>query len=112
MKRLLLSLWCLVFLPAAAAGQIVEIHVYHAFHDGAAGSSFRLETGPNLVYLSDHWSVPIVVGNSQDGVQLSYGGCLSAPTYLGKVVYFSSGPVGCDTWVIRTLVPASSPSGR
>jgi hypothetical protein len=42
------------------------------------------------VHLGDLWDFPTVIGNSQTGVSIGFGGCYTDPVYVGTINLFSS----------------------
>jgi hypothetical protein len=77
------------------AGTLYQVHVIHMRHTGMAGSHFAAPAPDcmNAVHLGDQGMWPTQIGNSQDGLSLGYGGCLTAPTYLMVINYFVEGDV-------------------
>jgi hypothetical protein len=73
--------------------ETITIYVYHLFTFGATSSRFMIAQGPgvNLTYLGEVSPQPGVTGNSQTGIQISYGACLSDPILLLTVMYTGSG---------------------
>lgn len=78
---------CLALVPAAAVAQVTEIHLYHDWHSGATASQFMVELGPWAIWVGDNWNFT-GIGSSTSGISLYYGGCMSAPTYLGYIRVF------------------------
>lgn len=74
-------------------GETISIYVYHLFTPGATSSRFMIAQYPgvNLAYLGEVSPQPGVTGNSQTGIQISYGSCLSDPILLLTVTYIGSG---------------------
>ena len=67
----------------------VDVAVVHYAGAGARGLQFAAPVtsclGPSAAWLSDNWAFGPVIGNSQDGVALPYGQCLSGTVVLGVI---------------------------
>lgn len=112
MKRLLVFILCAVLVPAAALAQygVVDVQIYHDHHSGATASQFMLELGASAMWLGDNWNF-LAIGSSVSGVSLAYGGCMSAPTYLGSVQIFVTTPENMCT-DLRIVPDPAAPSGQ
>ena len=109
--RLLLAVFlCLAIIPAVTVAQVIEIHVYHDSNPGATASQFRVELQSSAVWLGDNWNFTHI-GTSIEGISLSYGGCISAPTYLGYIQVFVTSQENICTDV-RIVGDPASPSGQ
>ena len=86
--------------------------VQEALHAGAEFTAVRFKISNNDftgIWLGDT-SGFATVGNSQDGIAVSYGTCLQPPILVLSVRYFCTGTSGCTT---VTLAPdPSSASGQ
>jgi hypothetical protein len=68
---------------SALSGGFIQIHYYH-LNANATASQFRLDiAGQPWNFFGDNWQFATVIGQSTNGVSIGYGGCQSAPIYLG-----------------------------
>lgn len=120
MKRLLilaLAVVCCASLAHAQAGKIaifsdlggtscefvatgfVQIHSFHINTSGATGCQWKLEHPAAWSHFGDLWEFDTIIGNSNDGVSIGYGSCLSSPIYLGVSNYGAAGdPANTCIW--------------
>lgn len=94
-------------------GGFLQVHVIHMRHTGMTASQFAAPAPGcmNAVYLGDQGMWPTQIGNSQDGVSLGYGACLTAPTYLMVINYSVEGDV--DPCCLYPVLPdPHAPSGE
>jgi hypothetical protein len=69
------------------------VFVVHDFATGVTGSWFKVEnvSATGLSYLAELSEFPLTQGTSQDGVAISYEGCLSGTILLLTITYWGSG---------------------
>ena len=87
--------------PAGASCQIsdetpglLSIYVVHIDTPGASASQFSSPVPSCMtgaVWLSDTNVFPVVIGDSQNGVSIGYGGCLFAPIHILTINLFGQG---------------------
>jgi len=64
---------------------LLSIYVVHSSATDVAGAEFAAPLPPcadGMIYLFDEPVWPATVGNSQTGVSVTYGGCLSSPVHV------------------------------
>ncbi len=92
------------------------LHVYVVHEDFTADAlaiQFRIERSAGFTgtWLSESSPFPVVVGDSQTGVAISYGLCnKTAPVLLLDIMYFAHGTSGPCSYLASTAHPPS-PSG-
>ena len=72
---------------------LISIYVVHVYTPGATGSQFRVDCasgGAVLTYLADQ-SPFLIIGNSQTGIAVAYGGCYASPINMLTVLYLGNG---------------------
>ena len=83
------------FYPVSDGGGFeLSIHVVHSFATDVAGSEFAAPLPPcagGWFYVSDEQIWPVTVGNSQSGVSVAYGACLSSPVHVLTINVFVLG---------------------
>jgi hypothetical protein len=69
------------------------IYVMHENCPGTTASRFKIDQidGGTLVYVTEATTMPLKIGNAQDGVALSYGTCLTSPLLILTVYYNGAG---------------------
>ena len=72
-------------------GGLVQVFIFHLFHDGATLSEFMLDVSlTEWTYLGESHALPLVIGTFVTGISISYQTCLLPPTYLGFASFFGS----------------------
>ena len=83
-----------------AASGVCDVYVIHDqvfVTDQFASSQFKLDNNAFLgLWLADQSGYQLI-GDSQRGVQVSYGGCVATPGVILTVVYFCQGTSGCTS---------------
>jgi len=77
---------------------LLTVYVVHEWHPGASAVQYRLleNTGGSLSYLADQNSFTMVIGDSQSGIAVSYGGCVQGQIHVQNVLYsVLSSPAVC-----------------
>jgi hypothetical protein len=83
-------------------GGLVQVHMLHIHHGGAAAAQFKLDVSSvGWTWLGDVWSYATVIGQSNTGVAIGYGGCQAAPTYLGVANFFGTAAPACKVLYIE-----------
>ncbi|MCK5645104.1 MAG: hypothetical protein KAJ19_30165 [Gammaproteobacteria bacterium] len=92
---------------------LIKIYVYHVFTPGATASQFMVvsSSGAYLTYLGESSPFDAVIGNSQTGIAISYGACLSSPISLLEIMYFGMGLSETCSFISVRPSP-STPSGN
>ena len=86
-------------------------YLRHEGHGGATAVAFKIETHGNFIRLADSWNFPVVVGQSDVGVGIAYGACLTGPVDLGSVIYNGLGTATvCST--VDIVGDPNSPTGN
>ncbi|UCG52671.1 MAG: hypothetical protein JSW58_03735 [Candidatus Latescibacterota bacterium] len=71
--------------------------------DGATAAQFSAPQPEcfEATYISDTQIFPVTIGNSQTGVAVGYGQCLTAPIHVLSINYFGEGLTGecCFYWL-------------
>ena len=73
---------------------LLSVYVVHVNTAGATASQFAAPTPACMAgatYLSDSSPFAVVIGSSQTGVAIGYGGCFASPIHLLTIQYFGSG---------------------
>jgi hypothetical protein len=72
---------------------LLKVYVVHEYTSGAVASSFRIAASPGFTgtWVSDSSPFTSILGTSQTGIYMSYGGCVFAPTLILEVTYALSG---------------------
>jgi hypothetical protein len=84
---------------------MLTIHIVQNFTigEGATASQFSAPQPSCFVatYLSDTAVFPVTIGNSQTGVAVGYGQCLTAPIHVLSISFFAQGLTGecCFYWL-------------
>lgn len=80
---------------------------------GVTGVQFSAPKPPCFtgVYLSDTHMFPVWIGNSQTGVAIAFGSCLTPPVHVMTMTYFALGTTAEDC-VYLTLPDPNNPAGR
>ena len=91
---------------------VATVYVVHKLTTGAAASRFRVipGDGATLTYLTET-SPFVAAGNSQDGVCIEYGGCLSPEFLVLTITYFGQGTSATCSW-LEVVADPHSPSGQ
>lgn len=92
------------------AGSVVEVYLFHNAHTGATASQFKLDVPMGWTHLGDVWEFSTVIGSTIQGVSVAYGHCLTAPTYLGRALFFGSAAPPCS--IIRVVPDPLAISGQ
>ena len=83
----------------------VRVYVFLSpyFHGNAVGCSFAAPKPAcfNAVYVGESQQFTMTLGDSQTGLQISFGACISSPRYLVRITYSVLGPTPecCIYWV-------------
>jgi len=75
---------------------LVTVYVVHTQTAGASASRFSApqpSCATGWTYIADTSPFPVVIGNSQTGVAVAYGGCLTGPIHVLTINYFTAGTV-------------------
>ncbi|UCG53347.1 MAG: hypothetical protein JSW58_07280 [Candidatus Latescibacterota bacterium] len=99
-------------LPDTQSG-LTSYHIVHVNTPGAVAAQFYAPQPPCLdaMYLSDTFVYALYWGNSQTGIAVSYGTCLSSPIYICAINYFTQGLTEpCCYYPV--LPDPAAPSGR
>ena len=73
---------------------LLNLYVVHALTPAATASQWAAPQPACMVgasYLSDTGIFPVTIGNSQTGVAVGYGACLSSPIHCLTINFFGSG---------------------
>jgi hypothetical protein len=73
---------------------LVPIYAVHVLcTPGGTGSQWRLVTGGgwNCIYTGEIVHMPVVIGATQAGISLGYGGCIACPNLLVTINWFCQG---------------------
>jgi len=93
---------------------LVSVYVVHELHPGASAIQFSApmpSCWTGAVYLTDNNPFPLVIGNSQDGMAVSYQGCFAGQVHVTTMLFFSQGAAGpCCSYEARP--DPSAPSGQ
>jgi len=86
-------------------GGLISVYVVHEFHSGASGIQFSAPVPgcwTGAIYLADTNAFPLVIGDTQTGMAVSYGGCLPGPILITTVLIFGQGQAGecCEYLVL------------
>ena len=87
---------CNIVDTAAGLLNVYVFHVHPADPAGTSGTAVQFQAlmpacMVGASYLSDTGVFPVTVGDSQVGVAVGYGACLSTPTHVLTVNYFGAG---------------------
>lgn len=64
----------------------------HEGHNGATASQFKLQNnGHTMIYLADNSAFSLVIGNTQAGIAVSYGGCFNGQISVVSAIYSGIG---------------------
>lgn len=92
-------------------GGLMTAYVVHANTSGSTASSFSAPAPSCLtgsVYLADQSQFSVVIGNSQTGVSVGYGGCLGGNIVVLSMLFFAQG--GTAPCCVYDILP--HPSGN
>lgn len=80
---------------------------------GATAVQYALSdnTGGAIVWLADQYMFPLVLGNSQSGVAVSFGGCLQGQIHVQNVVYTVESEPGICTFIEFVPDPGAPTGG-
>ncbi|NIO02164.1 MAG: hypothetical protein GTO42_08485 [Candidatus Latescibacteria bacterium] len=80
------------------AGGLVTIYVLHLYSSGATASQFMVEqrNGACMTYISEDSPHTTVIGNSQVGVAVAYGACMTSPIHVLTINYFGCTSPECS----------------
>jgi hypothetical protein len=95
----------------ASAG-LLNAYVVHELHPGATAVQYSVQnnSGGMAFYLADQNPFTLVIGNSQDGVAISYGGCFNGQVHAQTILYQMLGaPAACTT--LEVVPDPAAPSG-
>jgi hypothetical protein len=97
-----------------AAPGLLLVNVVHVNTNGATACQFAAPM-PNCwtgaTYLSDTATYPVTIGNSQTGMALGYGTCLTGTFYIHGINYFVSG-LGQTCCYYPVIPDPNIPSGQ
>lgn len=85
--------------PSDTTPSDLALYVVHALTPGATASQFAAPQPGCMVgasWLSDTVVFPVTVGNSQTGVAIGYGTCLSGPIHVLTINYVTGGTTTAD----------------
>jgi hypothetical protein len=73
---------------------LVSFYVVHTGTDGATGVEFSAPlpsgfTGAGGTFLADEVQFPVYIGDSQTGLSVAYGSCLTGPIHVATILAFS-----------------------
>jgi hypothetical protein len=92
---------------------VVSIYVVHTATTGSVASQFRVigDAGVTLSYIDESTQWPLVIGNSQTGVAVTYGGeCRFSDILVITINYFAMGSsTTCST--LRVTPDPYAPTG-
>ncbi len=95
--------------PAAA---VTSYYVVHVYASGVTAAQFSAPKPAcfTAAYLSDTAIYPVTIGNSQVGISMGYGACLSSPIHVLTINYLTAGttPPCCEYPVLPD--PNASPA--
>jgi hypothetical protein len=92
----------------------LRVYVVHHYAVGVAAVQFAAPMPSCMTaatWLSDECDFPVTVGNSQAGIAVAYGMCLSSPIQVLSILYFAQG-VSQTCCVYRVVPDPEVPSGR
>lgn len=78
---------------------LLTVYVVHTQAAGAMAVRFSAPKPACMTgatYLSDTFPFANTIGNSQTGLEVSYGGCLGSPIYVAAINYFVQGMTAAD----------------
>ena len=93
---------------------LLEVYVVHNNIPGATACQFSAPIPAcmaGVAWLSDTPEFPVVIGNSQTGVSIGYGECLTSPIHVMTITYFGSGLTQACCYY-EVLPDPSAASGR
>jgi hypothetical protein len=98
---------------ADRTGGICAYYVVHMEAIGATAVSFSAPVPSCFsgTWLSDTPTYPVTLGNSQSGVSVGYGSCLSSPIHVLTISFFCQGTTG-DCCEYRVLPRPDALSGQ
>ena len=80
--------------PVDSTASVWRVYVLHRNSPGATGAQFSAPK-PNCMqgatWLADDPMFPVAVGNSQDGISLGYGSCLTGSFHVLTITYYVTG---------------------
>ena len=90
----------------------IFVQVVHELHPGSTASQFMLQNdGHSMIYIADSSAFPLVIGNTQTGVAVSYGGCLNGAITVTQAIYSGLGSSpACSS--IRVVPDPAAPTGQ
>ena len=96
------------------AGGVLSVYVFHTNTNGSTLTRFRVQpsAGVTLTWLADNVSPYFGIGDSQNGIAIAYGACLSNfPGPILTMTYLAAGNTpACET--LRILEDPGSLSGQ
>lgn len=97
-------------IPADAG--LFYVTAVHELHPGATASQFKFQNnGTTMIYLADTNYFSLVIGNTQAGVAVSYGGCLNGQIMVVTALYNGIGTSpACSS--IEVVPDPAAPSGN
>ena len=134
MKRSLLIALCVVFCSSMAFAQagsigvfadpgatvceapdmpgLLTLYVVHNWTPGSTASQWKMDMGSTvLTFLGETYPFPTVIGNTQVGISIAYGGCFTGPILLATINFFANGISPICSYI--TVVPDPlAPSGN
>lgn len=101
---------------------IIEFYVIHTDAPGATACQFAAPVPSCMIgaaYLADSYAFPVAIGNSQTGVSIAYGACLSSPIHVMTINVFGNGltspdcayPVAPDPTQTHVIAVDCTPAG-
>ncbi|MEE9270166.1 MAG: hypothetical protein V3V49_07885 [Candidatus Krumholzibacteria bacterium] len=93
---------------------LLSVYVVHQSTPGATASQFSApipSCWAGATYLSDTNIFPVTVGNSQTGITIAYGACVTPPIHVLTINYAVTG-IGTPCCQYDVLPDPSAPSGQ
>jgi hypothetical protein len=92
----------------------VSVYVVHDLHSGASGVQFSApipSCWTGAVWVADQNPNTLNFGDSQNGLAVSYGGCLSGPVLVTTILVLSQG-LGPECCTYPVLPDPNAPTGQ
>ena len=92
---------------------LCSIYVVHIEGSGVTGAQFsaRAPACFTATWLSDTAVFPVILGDSQSGVSVAYGGCMSSPVHILTITFLCQG-LTAECCPYRVLPHPGSTSGE
>jgi hypothetical protein len=93
---------------------VVYVYVVHEYHPGASAIQFSAPVPScwtGAVWLADTIQFPLTIGNTQDGIAVSYGGCQAGRVHIASML-ISTGGTGGECCEYLVLPDPVAPSGQ